>query len=156
MSPVLTRRLPPDSLHTSWIIPSHPAYFFYYFFFFFSSRFLSLLLHRGSRLVLSVRQRGEVLLIAKPPCVGVCFAGPLSVQTAGSLGCSDPPVCCLRWPTPTPCSSFLRTRKRLALLTPSRGLALAGQEKRPPGWAGHRGGRAGREGEDGGGPAVVR
>lgn len=97
----------------------------------------------------------EKVLIAKR-CVGVCLVGPLSVQTADSLGCSDPLVCCLCWPTPTPCSSFLRTRKRLALLTPSRGLALAGQEKRPPGWAGHRGGRAGREGEDRGGPASVR
>lgn len=79
------------------------------------------------------------------PCRGSSRCGPPPLWTA-----LTPPVCCLCWPTPTPCSSFLRTRKRLALLTPSRGLALAGQEKRPPGWAGHRGGRAGREGEDGG------
>ncbi|MED6247342.1 hypothetical protein ATANTOWER_027125 [Ataeniobius toweri] len=47
----------------------------------------------------------------------------LSLWSAGSLGCSDPPhtALCLRSPTSTPSSSFLRTRKRLVLLiTPSR------------------------------------
>lgn len=88
-------------------------------------------------------QPGGFILI-QFACVGLSLVP--SLQTAGSPCCSDPPVFCLRWPTPTPCSFFLRTRKRLALLTPSRGLALAGQEKRPPGWAGHRGREAGREG----------
>lgn len=145
-------------LHTSWIIPSHPADFFFYFFLVLVLFFFILPARvfspppGGPPLLPSCQARpswrffsGSSSLLSRPV---------LSVQTAGSLRCSDPPVrCCLRRPTLTPCSFFLRTRKRLALLTPSRGLALARLEKRPPGWAGHMGGR---EGGMGGGPALVR
>lgn len=158
MSPVQTRRLPPD----------RPPHFLDY-----SvppCRLLLLLLSSSCSFFFILPARVFSPPPGGPPLLPSCQARPswrffsgsssllsrpvLSVQTAGSLRCSDPPVrCCLRRPTLTPCSFFLRTRKRLALLTPSRGLALARLEKRPPGWAGHMGGR---EGGMGGGPALVR
>lgn len=163
MSPVQTRRLPPDRpphfldysvppCRLLLLLLSTSCSFFFFFFFKFSLLVSFLLLQGVAPLLLSCQARpswrfffGPSSLLSRPV---------LSVQTAGSLRCSDPPVrCCLRRPTLTPCSFFLRTRKRLALLTPSRGLALAGLEKRPPGWAGHMGGR---EGGMGGGPALVR
>ncbi|XP_033983728.1 uncharacterized protein LOC117480493 [Trematomus bernacchii] len=133
-------------LHTSWIIPSHPADFFYLFFFFFilPALFFST---GGTALVVLSSTPGRFLIFRGSAFV-VLRVFPADLRLSAVL----PPlcVCCLRWSTPTPGSFFLRTRKRLALLTPSRGLALAGLEKRPPGWAGHRGGREReREGEGG-------
>ena len=148
-------------LHTSWIIPSHPADFFFYFLFFFFSFFFSILPARvfscppGGRTTAAVLSSSTFLEVFFSGSSSLLSRPVLSVQTAGSLRCSDPPVrCCLRRPTLTPCSFFLRTRKRLALLTPSRGLALAGLEKRPPGWAGHMGGREGGMGGGSGSGAI--
>lgn len=74
-------------LRTSWITPSHPAYFFYFFFFFFilSSLLLFSCLHRGSPLPPSSARHLLFLIFAKR-CVGVSPAAPvLSLQPAGSL-----------------------------------------------------------------------
>lgn len=84
----------------------------------------------------------------------------VSARRAGPLGGSDPPpqrLIPLLAPLRLPSPSLLTTRKRLALLTPSRGLALVELEKRPPGWAGRKGGGGRGEEEkrgrrEGGGP----
>lgn len=147
VSPVLARRLPPD----------RPPHFLDYFvppcrllllriFLFLCSQLSPLLRQKagGSPLLSSSARYLRGFLTRQivrrrffpPPSQ---LPSPLLSADRRLSGLLCPPVFCLRWPTPTPSSSFLRTRKRLALLTPSRGLALAGLERRPPGWAGHRG-----------------
>lgn len=152
MSPVWTRRLPPDRPPHFLDYSVPPCLFLLLFLLFTLPAQSSSSPGVTAPVVLSLDAREVFCFFSS--CLGVFFfSSVLSLQTASSLDCSDPRVYRLCWPTPTPCSFFLRTRKRLALLTPSRGLALAGLEKRPPGWAGRRG----REGErEGGGPALVR
>lgn len=134
-------------LRTSWIIPSHPAVSAT--FSAFDAAVVCVFSPPGGSPFLPSSVRYQAGFNFRASSDSFCLFSVLSLQSTDSLGCSDPPDCCLCWPTQTPCSFFLRTRKRLALLTPSRGLALATLEKRPLGWAGHRG-------REEGGPALAR
>lgn len=136
VSPVQPRRLPPRS-HTSWIVVP-PC---------------TSLIRAVWPLLLRWRLAARALQGLESencPSVTLVFPsvlGPLRLRRP-ALWAVWPPAC-LRWPTLTPSSSFLRTRKQLALLTPNRGLALAalGLERRPPGGQGTGGGTEGVRGQ---------
>lgn len=147
VSPVLARRLPPDRPphFLDYFVPPCRLLLLRIFLFFMLPALASSSPGGGGFTAPVVLSSTPARFSYSPNCASAFFPppsqlpSPLLSADRRLSGLLCPPVFCLRWPTPTPSSSFLRTRKRLALLTPSRGLALAGLERRPPGWVGHRG-----------------